>query len=136
MAYSLDLRQKIVEAYENQQGSMSKLAQLFGVGKDTVRRFLKLHQTTGELTPKRRTTGGNPPKITAVEAAFLEQVLKTEPDLTLDILCERIQSHFGRSISRSALDRGLKKYRLTLKKKLSRTPSAKPPIGLKKSAPI
>ncbi len=135
MAYSLDLRQKIVAAYANKQGSMSKLSQLFGVGKDTVRRFLKLYQTTGQLNPKRRTTGGNRAKITAVEAAFLEQVLKQEPDLTLEVLCQRLQSHFGLSISRSALDRGLKRYRLTLKKKRSMTPSAKPRIGLKKSVP-
>jgi transposase len=124
MAYSIDLREKIVGAYEKKQGSMSQLAKLFDVGKDTVYRFVKLHKTTGQLSPKRRTSGGNPPKITATEADFLQQVLQKEPDLTLEMLCERFQNHFSRSVSSSAMARGLKKYRLTFKKNFSRSREA------------
>lgn len=124
MAYSIDLRQKIVQAYENGHGSMARLAEIFNVGKDTVYRLIKLYRTTGQLSPRRRQTAGNPPKITATEAAFLRQVLQKEPDLTLEMLCERFEKYFNRSISTSSMDRGLKKYRLTFKKNFSRSGKA------------
>lgn len=124
MAYSTDLRQKIVRAYENKHGSMAQLAKIFNVGKDTIYRFVKLNKTTGQLSPKRRTSGGNPPKITAIEADFLQQVLQKESDLTLERLCERFENYFSRSISSSAMARGLKKYRLTFKKNFSRSGKA------------
>lgn len=121
MAYSSDLRHKIVQAYENKQGSMSQLSKIFGVGKDTVYRFIKRYKVTGGLSAKRRTTGGNPAKITDIEACFLKQLLKQKPDLTLSKLCEEFTVHFNRSIGTSSMHRGLKKYKITLKKNFSRS---------------
>ena len=40
--YSLDLRQKIVESYKNQEGSIRHLAKRFKVSPDCVRRLVKL----------------------------------------------------------------------------------------------
>ncbi|MBF0204821.1 MAG: transposase [Desulfamplus sp.] len=120
MAYSSDLRHKIVQAYENKQGSISQLSKIFGVGKDTVYRFIKRYKTTGGLSAKRRTTGGNPAKITDIEAHFLKQLLKQKPDLTLSKLCEEFTAHFARSIGISSMHRGLRKYKITLKKNFSR----------------
>ena len=121
MAYSSDLRHKIVQAYENKQGSMSQLSKIFGVGKDTVYRFIKRYKVTGGLSAKRRTTGGNPAKITDIEACFLKQLLKQTPDLTLANLCEEFTVHFNRSIGNSSMHRGLKKYKITFKKNFSRS---------------
>ena len=44
--YSLDLRQKIVDSYENQEGSMVAIAKRFKVSKDCVRRLIKRLQKT------------------------------------------------------------------------------------------
>jgi len=42
--YSLDLRQKIIQARENQRLSIRKLAQNFGVAKSFVQKIIKQYQ--------------------------------------------------------------------------------------------
>ncbi len=48
-AYSLDLRQKIVDVYQNESISPRQLAQRFDVAKSFVIKLLKQHRATGEL---------------------------------------------------------------------------------------
>jgi transposase len=50
--YSIDLREKIVTAYENQEGSMQKLAKRFQVSKNFVADLLKRFKETGQIAPK------------------------------------------------------------------------------------
>jgi transposase len=49
--YSIDLREKIVTAYENQEGSMQKLAKRFKVSKNFVADLLKRFKQTGQIAP-------------------------------------------------------------------------------------
>jgi transposase len=49
--YSIDLREKIVTAYENQEGSMQKLAIRFKVSKNFVADLLCRLKQTGQVTP-------------------------------------------------------------------------------------
>jgi transposase len=42
--YSLDLRRKIVEAYEKGDTSIRKVAKQFSISPDTVRRLLNLYR--------------------------------------------------------------------------------------------
>jgi transposase len=51
--YSLDLRRKIVEAYEKGDTSIRKVANQFSISPDTVRRLLNLYHSTGSLAPKK-----------------------------------------------------------------------------------
>jgi transposase len=50
--YSIDLRQKIVDAYSNQEGSYRELAQRFSVSFSFVKRLLKRYKDTGKIEPK------------------------------------------------------------------------------------
>ena len=50
-AYSVDLRQKVVDAYEQQEGSQRELAKRFKVSPNFVRLLLKRHQTEGTVEP-------------------------------------------------------------------------------------
>jgi len=43
-AYSLDLRQKIIHAYINQEGSIRQVAQRFKVAKSFVQKLLKRYK--------------------------------------------------------------------------------------------
>jgi len=52
MALSLDLRERIIEAYENGEGSIRELAHRFKVGFATVWRLLKRYRTAGEIAPQ------------------------------------------------------------------------------------
>ena len=45
-SYSLDLRQKVVESYENKEGSIRTIAKRFKVSKDFVQRLLKRYSVS------------------------------------------------------------------------------------------
>ncbi|MEO1378563.1 MAG: IS630 family transposase, partial [Cyanobacteria bacterium J06635_10] len=53
-AYSLDLRQKIVDAYDRGGISQRGLAKHFGVAKSFIEKLLKQHRETGSIAPKVR----------------------------------------------------------------------------------
>ena len=52
--YSLDLRQKIVEAYQRGDRSQRKVAQQIGVATSFVQKLLKQYKETGDIAPKVR----------------------------------------------------------------------------------
>jgi transposase len=119
--YSLDLRQKVVEAYVNKEGSIRKLAERFKISKNAVSSFIARFRSTGNVHPKQREVPGNPAKVDEERAHYLTEVLHREPDLTLSELCQRFEAHFGQAISTSAMDRGLKKHQITRKKNFLRS---------------
>ncbi|QBQ54931.1 transposase [Nitrosococcus wardiae] len=125
--YSLDLRQKVIEAYRNKEGSIRQLATRFKLSKNTVSGFLRRFRETGTVHPKRREGVGHPAKIDEPRAQYLAEVLQREPDLTLQELCQRFEVRFGETISTSAMDRGLKKHRITRKKNVLRSQKAHAP---------
>ncbi|WP_216351305.1 helix-turn-helix domain-containing protein, partial [Leptolyngbya sp. 'hensonii'] len=53
--YSLDLRQKIVDAYLEGNTSQRQIAIQFRVAYSFVRKLIKQHRETGEIVPKQRT---------------------------------------------------------------------------------
>jgi transposase len=122
--YSLDLRQKVVEAYVNKEGSIRTLAKRFRISKNAVSGFLARFRATGKVDPKRREVPGRPPRIDEEGAQYFTEVLQREPDLTLDELCQRFEARFGQPVSTSAMDRGLKKHGITRKKNFLRSQEA------------
>lgn len=88
--YSLDLRQKIVEAYQNGEGSLRQLAHRFKVSLSFVQRLLKKLADTKSIEPL--PIGGGPqPQLDS----YYEQILKYLEecnDLTLEQLCERLET--------------------------------------------
>jgi putative transposase len=56
-AYSLDLREKIVFAYEEGKTSIRKVAERFQVSKGVVQNLINLKRRTGEIRPKKATGG-------------------------------------------------------------------------------
>ena len=51
-AYSTDLRQKIIETYENERISQRQLAQRFRVTPSFIVKLLKQYRETGDLAPR------------------------------------------------------------------------------------
>ena len=51
-AYSTDLRQKIIEAYQRGQGTQRAIAELFGVSVSFVEKLLQRYRTTGNVAAK------------------------------------------------------------------------------------
>ena len=61
-AYSLDVRENIVEAYHHKEGSIRQLAQRFKVSARFVGELVIRFRATGSCAPKPH-GGGNPPRI-------------------------------------------------------------------------
>ena len=51
-AYSTDLRQKIIEAYQRGQGTQRAIAEFFGVSVSFVEKLLQRYRTTGNVAAK------------------------------------------------------------------------------------
>jgi transposase len=112
--YSLDIREKIVSAYEAGDTSIRKVASRFMVSKGVVTRLLEQKRTQGDLRPK-AATGGKPSQLAPYQAEIIDMV-NQHPDWTLEEYCEKWQEQSGVRVSSSAMCRFLSKQNLSLKK--------------------
>jgi putative transposase len=124
-AYSLDLRQKIVEAYLGGQGSMQQMAEQFNVARSFVQKLVKRYQDEGTLEAKPR--GGNvAPKLAPEHWPVVQELVEADNDATLEELCQRVEERTGVRISISVLCRLLQKLELPRKKSRSMLGKQKP----------
>lgn len=114
-AYSLDLRQKLVEVYREGNVSQRQLAKQFRVALSFVHKLIKQERETGIITPKVRTKQ-TPPKLKTEQLTRLSLLVKENADATLVELCSLLEQETGVSISRSTMGRMLQKLNLTRKK--------------------
>jgi transposase len=122
-AYSLDLRRKIVEAYERGSRSQAEIADVFGVSLAFVEKLLRQYRETGELEPVRHRAGRHP-LLNAAACEQLHHWLDEQSDLTLAELADRLQTQFGLCVSLSGVWRALRRLGLRRKKRLSMPASA------------
>lgn len=116
-AYSLDLRQRVVRAYERGQDSIAQLAAHFGVGSTFVKKMLRQQRESGDLAPRPR-GGGRRPSLSPKQRQLLRRKVEREQDISLAELqtylreSARVEAHVS-TISRalSALDLPRKKSR-------------------------
>jgi len=84
----MDLRERIVSAYENQEGSHAVLAKRFSVSKAVVGKLVRQKRELGTLEPQVHLCGRKP----AIQGEKLEELrehLAEYPDATLE---ERIEA--------------------------------------------
>jgi transposase len=115
--YSLDLRQKIVDAYDTGDISQRKLAKSFGVALSFVSKLLVQHRRFGTLDPKIRVEQ-TPIKLSPEQLEILRQLVEEQPDATLAELQDQLREKNNVSIGISTIDRMLRLHLdLTFKKK-------------------
>ncbi len=112
---SNDLRERIV-ASQRQGLSYEEIAARLQVGRATVSRVLRRHRERGDVTPDAH-GGGMPAKISDEELAELRNIVERHADRTVDQLRHVWASHRGTTLSRSAMQRSLRRAGLTWKKK-------------------
>jgi transposase len=118
-AYSIDLRQKIVEAYAAGEMSQRKLAKTFGVAVSFVQKLLKRHREEGTIAPKVRIEQ-TPTKLNGEQLEVLRQLVEAQPDATLAELREQLYEKTQVWIGIATVDRMLRlKLDLSFKKKVS-----------------
>lgn len=114
-SYSLDLRQKIVDAYAGGDTSQRQLAREFRVALSFIEKLLKQQKETGSIAAKVRMVQ-TPTKLNLEQLAVLAQLVETNNDATLEELRYQLEQKTGVLVSRSTVDRMLKKQNLTVKK--------------------
>ncbi len=125
-AYSIDIRQKVIDAYNNQEGSLRQLAKRFSVSLSFVQRLLKRYHQSGTVEPKPH-GGGKPAKLSSEQILLVKTLVEEDNDAILVELCERVQQRIGVKLSRATLGRITQKLKLTRKKKHC-TPAKETPI--------
>lgn len=114
--YSIDLRQKVIEAYENHEGSQRQLASRFKVSLGFIQNLLKRYRIDDTIEPRPRAKGF-PPKL-AEHKEDVKTLVEQNPDSTLQELTVLIEQKSGVRVSVSTLHYFLQKLKLTRKKKL------------------
>ena len=114
-AYSNDLRTRIVEAYDKQEGSIRQLADRFAIDFTTVWRLLVHYRYTGKVDPKPH-GGGQPPKIDEVGLEQLRQLVVETSDATVVELQQQFEQTAHITVSRATVGRALLNIKLTRKK--------------------
>ncbi len=97
-AYSVDLRQKIVDASDRKQGTQRQLAQTFGVSRSFVEKLFRRRRQTGSLEPRHH-GGGHKPLLGAEDLVLVRQPVRQQPDLTLQDLCDVVDQQRGIRVS-------------------------------------
>lgn len=124
-AYSLDMRQKIVSAYQGGNTSVRKVAARFMVSPGVVQRLLKQDRETGDLSY--RPPGPAPGQgILTPHTETVIGLVEAHPDWTLAEYCEALWDDQGIEVSPTTLCRFLQRHRLTLKKRHSALSNGKP----------
>jgi transposase len=117
-AYSIDLRQKILRAYERQLGSQRTMAAGFGGSLAFVEQVLRHHRTTGDMAPKPH-AGGQTPRLDAAAQAVVQRFVGDNPEATLVELCTRVAAAIGVRVSVPTM--GRVRQRVGLPRKQSRS---------------
>src|SRR5437764_729474 len=113
--YSQDLRERILETVQRGEGSLRQIARRFLVSLSFVIRLLQLYRRTGSLQPQPH-RGGNPAALGPEDLERLRELVRQQPDATLEELRQRL----GASCSTMTISRALRKLGLPRKKKVPR----------------
>lgn len=111
--YSMDLRQRVVDAYNHRQGTEQQIARLFGISRRTLQRYLRRYRNEGSLKPKPQ-NAGRKSAFHGRSLKVLDRFVQHNPDATL----EAIREHFAGMVKCSivAIHNALKKLGWRYKK--------------------
>jgi putative transposase len=115
-AYSSDLRQKVMNAYNKGEGSQRELAKRFSVSLSFVQSLLRRYRISGTVEAKSH-GGGQSAKLTSEQVALITTLVEEDNDAILVELCCRLEERIGVKVSRATMGRITQKLNLTRKKK-------------------
>lgn len=119
VAYSTDLRERVVRAYQAGEGNQAQIAQRFQVSPSIFQRLLRRYRQSGQVTAKQR--GGNhQPKIQGEHLDLVKRLVQSKPDAYLTELAEQFTQQTGILVSRVTMHRCIQRLRLSTKKNATR----------------
>ena len=111
--YSVDLRERVIRAYDDGVGTQDEVSVLFGVSVAWIKKLLQQRRRSGSIAPKPH-GGGWTPKFSGQKLERLKGLVQQDPDATLGELLERSQV----PASIMAVQRALKRLGCHRKKSL------------------
>jgi transposase len=131
-AYSLDLRQKILDTYLQGGISQRLLAKRFCVTLSFIEKLLKQYREIGSIAPKVRTQQ-TPPKLNTQQLNVLKEIVEANNDATLKEIRFLLAEKTGITIGISTVDRILQKMEISFKKNIARCRKRNPKSSIIKS---
>lgn len=116
-ALSVDLRQRVLAAYQAKAGSQRQLAERFFVSLSFVRDLMRHYRQTGSIEPKPH-AGGATAKLGDLQLPIVQALVEAQPDALLVELCERFAQQTGVEVSVSTMQRAVQRLELSVKKNL------------------
>ncbi len=89
-AYSIDLRERVLKAVEEEQGTRESIAKRFCVTDRWMRKLVQQKRETGSIAPKPH-GGGMPAKLSERQMERLRGLVAKDPDATLSELHRRMR---------------------------------------------
>ena len=125
---SLDLRTRIMAAYDAGEGTREGVAERFGVSLGMVKKLLQQRRRTGDLAARHRFSGRKP-LIVAEHRRQLRALLERQPDLTLAELRRALALVCSLPAIHSALQKMELRYKKRHSGRASRTARISPGRG-------
>jgi transposase len=120
--YSDDLREKLLQAYDQGKGSLVELAERFGVSRGWAWKISATRSRTGQVERQAYRPGPR----SRVDAEMLAELLRMQSDLTLTQLGAELAKRTGVSVGAPHLSRVVRRLGFRLKKSRSTPKSATP----------
>ena len=124
-AYPLELRQRIVDAVDQNTQSITAIAATFGVSERYVYKLLEIREQRKDIAPVGH-RGGARPKLNEQQMRRLAEFVEKAPDATLEELRDLVHKRLRVRVSINTIWRMLSKLNLTVKKKTCRAGEADP----------
>ncbi len=112
-AYSVDLRERVVRSWQSGR-AQTWIAREYGISSGSVKRYIKLYQTTGSLKPKQQ--GREKPLLGEAERVDLQAQVDSHQDATIDEHIEYWAASHGLRVSRATMCRALQRANRPRKK--------------------
>jgi transposase len=113
---AIDLRQRVVKAYESSNETLAQVAGRFGVGEASVNRWVSRNRKTGTVAPLPH-AGGPDPMIDAKGRELMKALVDQKPDATREELARAYRDATGVSVSVATVGRTVWRLGYTLKKR-------------------
>ena len=111
---SLDLRRRIIQAWQEEKPSVEELAERFAVGTATVKRLTRRFRETGSVDPRPH-GGGQKHKIPAEKLPRVQRLIEGNPDWAVQELTEAYNRQEKTNVSRSTMSRAVHRLGFTRK---------------------
>ena len=113
--YSDDLRLRIIETIQENELTQPEIAGQFSVSLSFVEKLWQRFRTTGNYRAKPH--AGGVKRFLKDDEELLREMVRTQPDMTLAELCERVSKETGKpSVTTATMCVELQRLKLPLKK--------------------